>query len=174
MKTVLLLRHAKSDWSEPGQADFERPLAKRGLTDAPQIGKVLADFEFIPDKILSSPAQRARQTAELVAKACGYANKIEWVDSFYDGNSEALISALQQLPKNVERAMLVGHNPTMEETVSVLLTGQNTRGVESVIKMPTTAVVCLDFEIAEWVALEPGQAVLRWFLIPKLVQAMAA
>ena len=72
MKSVLILRHAKSEWGNPGQADFDRPLAKRGLEDAPRMGQVLARFNYVPDRILSSPAQRARQTAELVAQACGY------------------------------------------------------------------------------------------------------
>ncbi len=63
MKTVLLLRHAKSDWGNPGLADFDRPLAKRGLKDAPRMGHVLTDFNVVPDKILASPARRAKQTA---------------------------------------------------------------------------------------------------------------
>jgi phosphohistidine phosphatase len=134
------------------------------------MGKLLANITCVPDRILSSPAQRARQTAELVAKACGYTNDIKWYDSFYGGNNEDLISALQQLPRDIERAMLVGHNPTLEETVAALLTGPGVGGEEMFkIKMPTAALVCLDFEIAEWAVLTPGQAILRWFLIPKLV-----
>ena len=82
MKTVLILRHAKSDWGDPGKADFDRPLAKRGLEDAPRMGEVLARFECVPDRILASPAQRAKQTAELVAKACGYQKSIQWEDDF--------------------------------------------------------------------------------------------
>ena len=114
MKTILILRHAKSDWSDPELVDFERPLAKRGLTDAPQMGEILALFEVRPDKILSSPARRARQTAELVAQSCGYHKSIQWEDSFYGGSSAHLIAALQNLSDKVERPLLIGHNPTLE------------------------------------------------------------
>ena len=120
MKTVLILRHAKSDWGDPGKADFDRSLAKRGLEDAPRMGEVLTRFECIPDRILASPAQRAKQTAELVAKACGYQKTIQWEDSFYGGSSADLIAALQQLPDTVERAMLIGHNPILHNCGHVM------------------------------------------------------
>ena len=137
------------------------------------MGHVLTDFDAVPDKILSSPAKRAKQTAELVAKACGYKKAIEWHDSFYGGFSDDLIVALNRLPNTVERAMLVGHNPTMEDTVATLLIGQEekwNRGFE--IKIPTAGLVCLDFHIMDWADLEPGDAVLRWYLIPRLVKAI--
>jgi phosphohistidine phosphatase len=173
VKTVLLLRHAKSDRTDASQVDFDRPLAKRGLADAPRMGEVLADFQLIPDKIISSPARRAKQTAELVAKACGYKESIDWQDSFYSGGSEDLISALRHLPETVERAMLVGHNPIMEETVTGLLVGAKIQEqAKFIIQMPTSALVCLELEISDWVALQPGQAILRWFLIPRLIKAM--
>lgn len=168
MKSVLLLRHAKSSWDNPGLADFDRPLAKRGLSDAPLMGQVMADFEIVPDKIMSSPAKRAKQTAELAAKACGYRKSITWQDSFYGGYSDTLIEALKTLPDTVERAMLVGHNPTMEETVEALLVGEQTLS----IRMPTAALVCLDLNIMRWEDLEPGDATLRWYLIPRLVKAI--
>ena len=174
MKTVLLLRHAKSDWGNPGLADFDRPLAKRGLKDAPIMGQVLADFDVIPEKILSSSAKRAKQPAELVAKACGYKQSISWHDSFYGAYTDTLIEALKSLPNNLERAMLVGHNPTMEETAAALLVGQETNWGQSLeIRMPTAALACLDLDIMSWEDLEPGDATLRWFLIPKLVKAIS-
>ena len=169
MKTVLLLRHAKSSWDNPGLADFDRPLAKRGLKDAPIIGQVIADLGIVPDKIISSPAKRARQTTELMAKACGYKKSITWQDSFYGGYSDTLIDALRILPDAVELAMLVGHSPTMEETVEALLVGEG----EFSIRMPTAALVCLDLDIMTWESLEPSDATLRWFLIPRLVKAIS-
>lgn len=171
MKTVLLLRHAKSDWGDPGLADFDRPLAGRGLKDAPRIGQVLADFDIIPDKIVASPARRAKQTAELVAEACGYKKTaIEWHESFYGGYSDDLIAALQALPDPVERAMLVGHNPTMEETAAALLAGDTDENLT--ITIPTAGLLCLDLDIMSWADLEPGDAILRWYLIPKLIKAI--
>ena len=173
MKSVLLLRHAKSSWDHPGLADYDRPLAKRGLKDAPRMGQVLAQFDQVPDQIIASPAKRAEQTAKLVAKACGYYGSIRWAENFYGGDSEDLIAALQSLPFTVERAMLVGHNPTMEETVSDLLAGPGDGwGSGIAVQMPTAALVCLDLDIDDWSELEPGQATLRWYLIPRLVKAI--
>lgn len=173
MKTILLLRHAKSDWGTAGLADFDRPLAKRGREDAPQMGEVLALFKSVPDKILASPAKRAKQTAELVAKGSGYRKSIQWEESFYGGSSADLIAALQRLPQTAERAMLVGHNPTMEETVATLLAGEREGwGDALTIQMPTAGLVCLEVDIVEWATLQPGEAILRWFLIPGLVKAI--
>ena len=121
MKTILFLRHAKSDWSDPGQADFDRPLTKRGLEDAPRMGQALHLLQCVPDVILSSPATRAKQTTELLVRACGYGASIHWEDSFYGGISHDLITAMQRLPDTLERPLLVGHNPCLEETVSALL-----------------------------------------------------
>jgi len=137
------------------------------------MGQVLADFNIVPDKILSSPARRARQTTELVAKACGYKKSVDWQESFYGGDSDDLITALLHMPHNAERVMLVGHNPTLEETVATLLLGYEAEWDESLaIKLPTAGLVCLDLDIFEWANLEPGDAILRWFLIPKLIKAI--
>lgn len=171
MKTVLLLRHGKSDWSNPGLADFDRPLAKRGLNDAPRMGEVLALFDHVPDKILTSPAKRARQTAELAAEACGYKKSFQLENDFYGGDAEDLLAALQRLPHQVDRPMLVGHNPIMEETVDLLLSGDEVDWGIS-IRLPTAGLVCLDVDIYDWGHLEPGDAVLRWYVIPKLVKAI--
>jgi phosphohistidine phosphatase len=173
MKTILLLRHAKSDWGNPGLSDFDRPLAKRGLKDAPRMGEVLALFDCVPDEILSSPALRAKQTIEMVAEACGYKKSIQWADSFYGGTSEDLLVALQRLPNSVERVMLVGHNPTMEETAATLLSAPlDEWRDEWSISIPTAGLVCLDADITDWADLAPGDAILRWLLIPKLVKAI--
>jgi phosphohistidine phosphatase len=173
MKTVLILRHAKSDWANAGQVDFDRPLAKRGLEDAPRVGEVLVRFACLPDKILSSPAQRAKQTAELVAKACGYHKAIQWENAFYEGDSTDLIAALQELPPAVERVLLVGHNPALEDTVAALCALDRAEGGNGwAIKIPTAGLVCLNFEITEWSELRPGDGILHWFIIPKLVKAL--
>ncbi len=173
MKTILLLRHSKSDWSDPGLADFDRPLAKRGLKDAPRMGEILSLFQGVPDKILSSPARRAKQTAKIVAKACGYQQPIQWEDSFYGGSSVDLIMALKHLPDTVERPLLIGHNPSLEEAVTDLLS-PHAEGwyQEWFIRIPTAGLVCLEADIMNWNGLGPGYATLRWFLIPKLVKAI--
>lgn len=168
MKTILLLRHAKSDWGDPRLADFERPLAKRGLKDAPRMGRALAQLGFVPDVILSSTAKRAMQTAELVAEASGFGGAIRPCPEFYGGDSQDLIAALQNLPDPVDCAMLVGHNPTMEETAAELLCADEAVS----IRMPTAALLCLEADIDTWRDLAPGDTTLRWFLLPKLLKAL--
>lgn len=173
MKTLLILRHGKSDWSDPDLTDFDRPLAKRGLRDVPLMGEVLHLFEVVPDTILSSPALRTRQTVELVARACGYRKSVRWEDSFYGGSGEVTMEALRHLPESVAQPLLVGHNPTLEETVSLLLSRPGEGWDEHfAIRIPTAGLVCLDLDIVEWTELEAGDGVLRWFLIPKLVNAI--
>lgn len=173
MKTLLLLRHAKSDWGDFDLKDFERPLAKRGQKDAPRMGAVLKNFGLVPDQIISSPAERARQTSQLVAKHCGYTGKIDWDTSFYGAGSEDLFNALHRLPPLVETALLVGHNPAMEETASELLSGRHADWDDEVsITIPTAGLLCLELHIVDWSVLEPGDAALRWYLIPRLVKAI--
>ena len=87
MKTLLLLRHAKSSWKHPELADHDRPLNKRGKRDAPSIGQLVSDKGLVPDLIMSSTAKRARKTARAVAKASGYKGKIELTPTFYGNYS---------------------------------------------------------------------------------------
>lgn len=170
MKTILMMRHAKSDWGTPSLSDFDRPLNQRGLKDAPRMGNVLAQYDMVPDQILASPAKRAKHTAELVAEASGYAFDIAWQDHFYDATSADLIKTLQALPNDIQCPLLVGHNPTMEDTVAELLTSDDDG---SFIRVPTGAIACLDVDISDWRTLLPGYCSLRWFIIPRLVKAIA-
>jgi phosphohistidine phosphatase len=172
MKTILILRHAKSDWNTPGQADFDRPLNQRGLADAPLIGQLLARFGAVPEQILSSPARRARQTAALVAEACGYQDPIQWEETFYEADSADLIAALKRLPGRINSVLLIGHNPTLEETIVTLCVGSRLKW--GGVRLPTAGLVCLEAEVKKWAALTPGdEVVMRWFLIPRLMQAIA-
>ena len=142
MKTLLLLRHAKSSWKHPELADHDRPLNKRGKRDAPSIGQLVSDKGLVPDLIMSSTAKRARKTARAVAKASGYKGKIELTPTFYLASPEAYIEALCSLSEDYERIMLVGHNPGMEELLEMLI-----RRIEP---MPTAALALVSLPITEW------------------------
>jgi phosphohistidine phosphatase len=120
MKTLFLLRHAKSSWDEPSLADRERPLNKRGKREAPRIGRLLRQEQLSPDLILSSPARRARKTAQAVAEESGYGGEIHLEEGLYPGDPEAYVETLRALPDHVGRAMLVGHNPGLEEFLEAL------------------------------------------------------
>jgi len=173
MKTILLLRHAKSDWSNPSLSDFERPLAKRGEKDAPRMGNVLLRLRCMPDLIVSSPAMRTKMTAQLVTMQSGYRDEIHWEDSLYGGGVFDFMDVLKRLPREIERPMLVGHNPGVEETISHLMTpgSDNPYGTMK-IRIPTAGLVYLEADIANWNELKPGTCILHWFLIPRLVKAM--
>ena len=146
MKTLLVLRHAKSSWKYPELSDYDRPLNSRGKRDAPRMGKYLRQQGLIPDRILTSSAKRARKTANKVAKSCGYTGKVKKIEAFYDAVPGVYFETLQALPAKYQRVMVVGHNPTMERLVNHL-TGQ-------IERMPTAALAHIELPIQQWDALD--------------------
>ena len=146
MKTVLILRHAKSSWNHPELSDYDRPLNSRGKRDAPRMGKHLRQAGLIPDRILTSSAKRARKTANKVAKSCGYTGKVKKLEAFYDTVPGVFFKTLQALSDKYQRVMVVGHNPTMEQLVNHL-TGE-------IERMPTAALAQIELPIQQWDALD--------------------
>ena len=141
-KTLLILRHAKSSWKNEKLKDFDRPLKKRGEEAAKLIGKVLTMAELVPQVILSSPAERAKQTAELVAAEAKFIGGLTFVDSFYMGEPENYIKELKGLPDDIERVMVVGHNPGLEALLQ-LLDGK-------VNSLTTGSLAYLTLDIKHW------------------------
>jgi phosphohistidine phosphatase len=142
MKTLLVLRHAKSSWSKPELADQDRPLNQRGKREAPRIGRLLRKEELLPELILSSPAKRARKTAEMVAEESGWSGEIIRMEAFYPGDPQAYIEALRALPDEPDRVMVVGHNPGLEELLETL-TGESE-------PLPTAALAQVELPIQSW------------------------
>jgi phosphohistidine phosphatase len=142
MKTLLLMRHAKSSWKIKDIPDHERPLTKRGRKDAPRIGSLLADQELVPQLILSSSALRARQTAELVAETSGYTEEVLSQDRLYMAEVEEYFSILHGLSDNIERVMVIGHNPGIETLLQVL-----SNRIES---LPTAVLAHIVLPLDEW------------------------
>ena len=97
MKTLLILRHAKSSWKDASLADHDRPLNKRGKRDAPRMGRLLQEQDLVPDRIISSTAKRARNTAKAVAKACNCKDKVELTSEFYHAGPGAYLAVLQNV-----------------------------------------------------------------------------
>ena len=157
MKILLLLRHAKSSWKNPGLADINRPLNKRGKRDAPRMGMFIRDQDLVPDIILSSPALRARKTAQAVFIESGYENEIEIHEDFYPGDPYAFIESLTEMADQINKALIVAHNPGLEEFLDVL-TGESAR-------MPTSALAQISLPINSWSELinrEEGKLVDLW------------
>ncbi len=145
MKTILLMRHAKSSWKDTSLADHERPLNKRGEKDAPQMGKILKEHHLVPQMIISSSAVRCSQTAEVVAENCNYKNEITYIPTLYLAESQTILDTLHDTPDEVDRILLIGHNPGLEGLVQIL-SGR----VES---MPTGAIAVIQIPIRNWQAL---------------------
>ena len=144
MKTLYLLRHAKSSWSFDDLSDQERPLNDRGRDDAPAMGKALGKRRICPDIIVSSPAVRAMSTAALVARELQYPHDKILVESgIYGADLDDLLAIIKALPDAAGSVLLVGHNPTITETVNAL-------SPTAVNEMPTAAIVCLRFECDKW------------------------
>ena len=149
MKTLMLLRHAKSSWKDKRISDHDRPLNKRGKKIAPVMGHLILEKQLVPDLILSSTAVRARTTAEAVAEACNYKHTIEHIDELYLATAgELLFQAQNRVDDSTDRVMLVAHNPGMEDLVS-RLSGHPE-------PFPTAALAVFGLGIESWRALELG------------------
>ena len=143
MKTLLLVRHAKSSWEQSGVTDHDRPLNHRGRRDAPDMGRRLAERGVAPDVILSSTALRARTTAELMAAALGFgADRIVADERLYGASDDEVLGVIRELGDDVGSAMVVGHNP---ETASLAH-----RFSDEIGEMPTCAVAEFTFDIDAW------------------------
>jgi len=148
MKTLLILRHAKSSWKDEELDDHERPLNKRGLNDAPRMGEVIKEHDLVPEYILSSSAVRAHLTAELAAEQCGYEGEIGGGRELYSFASADYLDALEKVDDGYSRVMVVGHNPGLEE-LAEWLTGVYT-------SLPTATLAVLRLDIEHWSELEEG------------------
>ena len=162
MKTLLILRHAKSSWENTNLSDFERPLNKRGLEAAPVMGEVLKKNQFQPEIILSSPAMRARQTAEIIRKTACIKGKVEFEERIYEASPARLLEVISEQNDEVKSIMLVGHNPGLEALVKTL-TGQ-------MQPMPTAALAVIDLEINHWNEVNSLTGKLRALIRPKEIE----
>jgi len=164
MKQLTLLRHAKSVQDPTYAVDRERPLAERGRGDAEVMGRFLAQAEIVPDLITSSPAARARQTAELLARTAGYGGGIRWDEAVYTDGPDALLAVVRGLPDQVEHALLVGHNPGFEELAALLI------GTECGVTLPTAAAAHFEIDVDRWSEVCAGAGRLQWLVTPRLLR----
>jgi phosphohistidine phosphatase len=157
MKTILILRHAKSSWKHPELSDHDRPLNKRGKREAPQVGKHIKEQGLQPELILCSTATRARDTAQAAAEQCGYEGEIRYIPDLYRADIEDFVGILQGLEEAVNTAMVVGHNPDLEMLLNFL-----TDEDES---LSTAALAQVELPIQSWKELDPdkrGKLVHLW------------
>ena len=159
MKTLYVLRHAKSSWEDADLADFERPLNERGEATAPFMGDVMKRYGLEPELILASPAVRAKETAIRVKEAAGFDAEIKFKERIYEATPQTLLQVTTSIDDRFSSAMIVGHNPGMEGFVR-LLTGKQE-------PMPTATLAVIDLDILGWDEAVPAVGTLRKIIRPK-------
>ncbi len=156
MKTLLLLRHAKSSWKDAALADFERPLNDRGRKAAGLIGKFIAKQDVNIDLVISSPAVRARETIDLVLRAARRSPELRFDQRVYEASPTRLLEVTSQIEDDRKSVMLVGHNPGMEELLTLLV------GVEQ--HMPTASLAKVVLSSKKWDKILSEKGVLESFI----------
>ncbi|WP_165268626.1 SixA phosphatase family protein [Fodinibius halophilus] len=170
MKTIMLLRHAESSHAGPGVKDFDRSLAEKGQQDAPRLGTFIRQANTMPGYIESSPAKRARQTTELLIDTAGIDSaKVHWNKDLYYGGARDYLSVIQHAPEEIDHILLIGHNPLLEETVSIFCNGEG----RYTARMPTGALVCIEHPAIKWEQVKAGTARFQWMMIPKILNNLS-
>ncbi|MFK4225868.1 SixA phosphatase family protein [Streptomyces sp. NPDC019890] len=166
LRRLVVLRHAKSARPE-GVADHVRPLAARGLSDAPTAGHWLAAADCEPDLVLCSTSLRTRQTWELAATELGSGPPVRYEPRVYAADAEELLDVVREVPDDVWTLLLIGHNPGLEDLILLLAgeaLGDTLQRVRS--KFPTSAVAVLTWQ-GTWSDLAPGAALLTDLAVPR-------
>ncbi|MFC8346963.1 SixA phosphatase family protein [Streptomyces sp. NPDC057280] len=167
LRRLVVLRHAKSAWPE-GVRDHQRPLAPRGLRDAPAAGRALAEADCLPDLALCSTAVRARQTWDLAAAQWGTPPPVRHDARLYGADVPELLEVVHEVSAEVETLLLVGHNPGLEELVLELAGDGLDDTLDTVrVKFPTSAIAVLAWRGTAWEALAPGTALLTAVTVPR-------
>jgi phosphohistidine phosphatase len=170
MLRLLLLRHAKSSWANPGQSDFDRPLNARGRDSAPLIGRYIAEAGFAPQRILCSSAQRARETVALILPGISADMDVTFSRKLYVADGEGYLLAAREAGGTALTLMIVGHNPAMEDVALVLAPIGDADALARMRgKFPTGGLAVIEFEAPHWTDIGPGAGRLTGFHTPKSI-----
>ena len=166
MRTLILLRHGKSSWSDPTVADIDRPLAPRGRRASRLIAKYMRKKKIRPQLVLCSTSVRTRQTLEGIESALGKNSAVDLVPQLYAATEPELLERLRALPDSVESVMLIGHNPGLHDLARALASrGADLPRLEE--KFPTGALATLMINSDTWTTLGPGDAELVDYVVPR-------
>lgn len=168
MKTLLLLRHAKSSWADPAAADFDRPLDRRGRAAARRMGKYLADEGLVPDLILCSAAERARETLAFLQGGFDRKRPVRIEKALYDATPARIVRVLETADAAADRVMVIAHNPGMEDLARILAkAGDGKARRRMLVKYPTAALAVVKVPAAGWRGLAKTATSLERFVCPK-------
>lgn len=160
MKTLFIIRHAKSSWDNDQLSDYDRPLNKRGLRDAPFMATLLRDQGIKPELILASPSMRTSQTTEFFAQIMGIdSDLIKYDPLIYESDTHTLLNIINQIENSKSVVFLVGHNPSLSNLAS-LLTG-------TAIILPTCGIASITFPVDSWSCISSNLGSLSNFDYPK-------
>jgi phosphohistidine phosphatase len=157
MRTLYLLRHAKSSWKDASLRDFDRPLKERGREAAEVVGKRLANEKLKHPLVICSPAARTRETAEIVLESSKINAEVRFDERIYDASLRDLLQVVSEVPDDAEVAIMIGHNPGFEELLAYL-TGEDRH-------VPTCALAKIKLD--GWENVRAGEGSLEWFITPK-------
>jgi phosphohistidine phosphatase len=161
MRSLYLIRHAKSSWDHPGLRDFERPLNERGHRDAPEMARLLRDMGIRPDLIVSSPAKRALTTAQYFAQVFGVADEaLLREEDIYEASMYDILNVIRALPDEARTVFLFGHNPSLTDTA-------NQFSQQYIPNVPTCGVVQLETNIERWADFQKNNTRLVQCFFPK-------
>ena len=154
---LLILRHAKSAWDTDAPTDFERPLAARGRRAAPRMGRWMLEQGLLPDHVVSSPAERARQTVLAACAELGFdQDRIRWDPRIYHGSAVSMLDVLRECPDSASRVLIAGHNPGLE-ILLIHLCGSGVHIPGDGKLLPTAALAQLEIN-GSWDRLQKGCA----------------
>ena len=159
---LLLFRHAHAERDAASGRDEDRELTGRGRRDARRVGRFLTAVDLVPDAILTSPAARARATAEPALEAGGWGSTLRELSSLYGSTVDGAIDVLRRNGRNHRTLLLVGHEPTLSELTAALAGGGS-------VRLAKAAVAQLAFDLDDWTRLRPGTGVLRALITPSLL-----
>jgi phosphohistidine phosphatase len=168
MKTIFLLRHAKSSWDDVRLDDFDRPLSSRGIKSCKKMGKYLKKNRLIPDIVYCSSAIRAKQTWELVNRIVEKKENVIYEDSLYMSDFSNFINIIKKTKNNFKNLMIVSHNPGIENLALELSKDKNNEIYEKInIKFPTGALIIINFNLNNWSKVDCKKGKLYEFVKPK-------
>lgn len=168
MLTLSLLRHAKSSWKNPALQDHERPLATRGVNDAPLMGRAMAERGIDPELVLCSSARRTVDTLALVLPELKVEPKVVYQDALYHATPAEMLDIVRDIQPGASRVMIVGHNPEMQ-AFALDLIGAGPKHMRDKLreKYPTAGLAVINFTSGLWSSIDVNSGTLNLFLVPK-------
>jgi phosphohistidine phosphatase len=174
MRRLLLLRHAKTERSDPGSKDISRVLIERGRKDAAKIGAYMAGHALIPDRVVLSPSARTRETWKYAAAAFKPAPAAASAERLYDATPHDIIGIIKDSPTSAHTLMLIGHNPGLHEAALMLIASGDIDTRERLREgLPTSGLIIVDFAFDDWSKVHPHSGRLERFVSPKSLEAAA-